>query len=176
MHLIQQVAAASAFASIVAAAPYPSILERSSNVTGAAKFTVPQGPPKLPGKKIAGPIALARVYGKYASIGANAPPKVNAAASKAAGTDDGTVVASPEQYDQAYLEAVSIGGQTLNLDFDTGSSDLYGECCPWLSAPTNRNQMGLLVRVAGKRAEWPQHLQPGQLQDLQSQQRRDLEY
>ena len=125
MHLLQQVAAASAFASIVAAAPYPIISKRSSNVTGAAKFTVPQGPPKLQGKKIAGPIALARVYGKYVRIGANAPAKVNAAASKAAGTNDGTVVASPEQYDQAYLESVTVGGQTLNLDFDTGSSDLY---------------------------------------------------
>lgn len=125
MHLLQQVAAASAFASIVAAAPYPLISKRSSNVTGAAKFTVPQGPPKLQGKKIAGPIALARVYGKYARIGANAPAQVNAAASKAAGTNDGTVVASPEQYDQAYLESVTVGGQTLNLDFDTGSSDLW---------------------------------------------------
>lgn len=129
MHLLQQVAAASAFASIVAAAPHPIISKRSSHVTGAAKFTVPQGPPKLQGKKIAGPIALARVYGKYASIGANAPAAVNAAASKAAGTNDGTVVASPEQYDQAYLESVTVGGQTLNLDFDTGSSDLYVWCC-----------------------------------------------
>ncbi|KAL9075017.1 MAG: hypothetical protein Q9161_001948 [Pseudevernia consocians] len=125
MHLLQQVTAASAFAAIVTAAPYPLISKRSSNVTGAAKFTVPQGPPKLQGRKIAGPIALARVYGKYAKIGANAPATVNAAASKAAGTDDGTVVASPEQYDQAYLESVTVGGQTLNLDFDTGSSDLW---------------------------------------------------
>lgn len=29
------------------------------------------------------------------------------------------------QYDQAYLCPVSLGGQTLNLDFDTGSSDLW---------------------------------------------------
>ena len=125
MHLLQQVAAASALASVVAAAPYPITSKRSGNVTGAARFTVPQGPPKLQGKKIAGPIALARTYGKYAKLGATAPAVVNAAASKAAGTDDGTVVASPEQYDQAYLESVTIGGQTLNLDFDTGSSDLY---------------------------------------------------
>lgn len=125
MHLLQQVAAASALASVVAAAPYPITSKRSSNVTGAARFTVPQGPPKLQGKKIAGPIALARAYGKYAKLGATAPAVVNAAASKAAGTDDGTVVASPEQYDQAYLESVTVGGQTLNLDFDTGSSDLW---------------------------------------------------
>ena len=140
MHLLQQVAAASALASIVAAAPHASIsnFKRASNVTGATRFTVPQGPPKLPGQKIAGPIALARVYGKYASIGANAPAQVNAAASRAAGTNDGTVAANPEQYDQAYLEPVSVGGQTLNLDFDTGSSDLYVRYCSQNYPCTNR--------------------------------------
>lgn len=30
-----------------------------------------------------------------------------------------------EQYDQSYLCPVTIGGQTLNLDFDTGSADLW---------------------------------------------------
>ena len=123
MHLFAQLAAASALASIVSTAP--TLSKRASNVTGNAKFTIPQGAPKLPGKKIAGPIALARVYGKYAKVGASAPASVNAAAAAAAGSDDGTVAADPEQYDQAYLEAVTIGGQTLNLDFDTGSSDLY---------------------------------------------------
>ena len=140
MHLLQQVAAASALASIVAAAPHASFsnLKRASNATGSTRFTVPQGPPKIPGRKIAGPIALARVYGKYASIGANAPAQVNAAASKAAGTDDGTVAANPEQYDQAYLETVSVGGQTLNLDFDTGSSDLFVGRSSQLSPCTDR--------------------------------------
>ena len=37
----------------------------------------------------------------------------------------GTVAANPEQSDRAYLCPVEIGGQTLNLDFDTGSSDLW---------------------------------------------------
>lgn len=122
MRFLEQVAAASAFASIVAAAPTHQ--KRSTSLIGNKQFTVPQGAPKNPGKKIAGPLALARVYGKYARLGANAPANVNAAASAAAATDDGTVTANPEQYDQAYLESVTIGGQTLNLDFDTGSSDL----------------------------------------------------
>ena len=122
MHFLGQIAAASAMASLVAAAPTHQ--KRSTTVVGNKQFTVPQGQPKLPGKKIAGPIALARVYGKYAKLGASAPASVNTAASNAAATDDGTVTANPEQYDQAYLEAVSVGGQTLNLDFDTGSSDL----------------------------------------------------
>ena len=122
MRFLEQVTAASALVSLVAAAPARQ--KRSTSVTGAKHFTVPQGQPKLPGRKIAGPIALARVYGKYAKLGANAPANVNSAASRAAATDDGTVTANPEQYDQAYLETVSVGGQDLNLDFDTGSSDL----------------------------------------------------
>lgn len=38
---------------------------------------------------------------------------------------DGAVAATPEENDVEYLAPVSIGGQKLNLDFDTGSSDLW---------------------------------------------------
>ena len=123
MHLLTQALAASTLATLTLAAPTHE--KRATSVVGKKQFTVPQSSPKLPGKKIAGPIALARVYGKYAKLGASAPARVNAAASAAAASDDGTVTANPEEYDQAYLEAVDVGGQTLNLDFDTGSSDLY---------------------------------------------------
>jgi aspergillopepsin I len=37
----------------------------------------------------------------------------------------GTVAASPDQYDAEYLCPVTIGSTTLNLDFDTGSADLW---------------------------------------------------
>jgi hypothetical protein len=37
----------------------------------------------------------------------------------------GTVPANPsDEYDSSYLSPVSVGGKTLNLDFDTGSADL----------------------------------------------------
>lgn len=37
----------------------------------------------------------------------------------------GSVSANPsDQYDSSYLSPVNVGGTTLNLDFDTGSSDL----------------------------------------------------
>ena len=38
--------------------------------------------------------------------------------------NDGTVKAEPVLYDVEYLSPVNIGGQTLNLVFDSGSSDL----------------------------------------------------
>lgn len=44
---------------------------------------------------------------------------------KAAANNTGIVTATPEQNDVEYLSPVNIGGQTLNLDFDSGSSDLW---------------------------------------------------
>jgi aspergillopepsin I len=44
----------------------------------------------------------------------------------AAAVSSGSVTATPAQYDSEYLCPVTIGGsQTLTLDFDTGSSDLW---------------------------------------------------
>ena len=73
-----------------------------------------------PGVKMSGPYQMAKTYAKF---GKPVPDHVAAAAA----ISTGTVAADPEQYDSEYLEAVSIGtpAQTLNLDFDTGSSDLY---------------------------------------------------
>lgn len=66
---------------------------------------------------LSGPALMAKTYAKY---GKAIPPVIAAAAAN----NDGTVTATPEEYDAEYLCPVSIGGQTLNLDFDTGSSDL----------------------------------------------------
>ncbi|KAI1653755.1 acid protease [Daldinia decipiens] len=43
----------------------------------------------------------------------------------AAANGTGLVTATPEANDVEYLAPVTIGGQTLNLDFDSGSSDLW---------------------------------------------------
>ncbi|CAF9918929.1 MAG: Type I transmembrane sorting receptor [Alectoria fallacina] len=67
---------------------------------------------------LSGPALMAKTYAKY---GKAIPPVIAAAAAN----NDGTVTATPEEYDAEYLCPVSIGGQTLNLDFDTGSSDLW---------------------------------------------------
>ncbi|KAK5111480.1 hypothetical protein LTR62_004932 [Meristemomyces frigidus] len=70
-----------------------------------------------------GPIEAMKVYNKYAKVGAVAPSAVVDAA--AAAQQSGSVAANPEQFDESYLCPVSVGGQTLNLDFDTGSADLW---------------------------------------------------
>jgi hypothetical protein len=73
-----------------------------------------------------GAAALAKAYRKY---GAPLPDYLTAALNhtytKRAST--GEAVTTPEEYDSEYLTPVSIGtpAQTLNLDFDTGSADLW---------------------------------------------------
>lgn len=107
MHLFPHLAIALAFSLLTTASP----LEKR----GKSTFTIHQGIVKP--NKLSGPAAVAAVYGKY---NRTPPPDVKAAAAN----NDGTVTATPEQYDSEYLCPVNIGGQVLNLDFDTGSADL----------------------------------------------------
>ncbi|KAJ5178166.1 Peptidase aspartic catalytic [Penicillium coprophilum] len=62
------------------------------------------------------PAIYANALAKY---GATVPASVHAAASS------GSAVTTPEDGDVEYLTPVTIGGSTLNLDFDTGSADLW---------------------------------------------------
>ena len=50
---------------------------------------------------------------------------VNEKLAAASGSGTGEVTATPEAHNAEYLCPVTIGGQTLNLDVDTGSSDLW---------------------------------------------------
>ena len=90
-----------------------------------------------------GPRALARAYAKY---GINMPNQdmgmpaldfmsksdlkltpVDSKASngtKGSGTEDGTVTATGTQNDSEFLSPVQVGGQTMVMDFDSGSSDM----------------------------------------------------
>ena len=63
---------------------------------------------------------MARTYAKYAKYGAIAPKNLISTSP----TGFGTVVATPYYADSEYICNVTIGGQTLRLNFDTGSSDL----------------------------------------------------
>jgi hypothetical protein len=64
-----------------------------------------------------GSLALAKAYRKY---GVAPPPQMAIAVAGLTGE----VTASPTLWDREYLCPVSIGGQMLNLDFDSGSADL----------------------------------------------------
>ena len=101
------VLAASALASFALAKPVPQV------ATPKKGFTINQAVAK---PFQAGPVQLQRAFNKFSK-----PVPADVAAAAAA---DGLVAATPEQYDAEYLCPVTIGGQTLNLDFDTGSADL----------------------------------------------------
>lgn len=71
-----------------------------------------------------GAAALAQVYRKYGWT----LPTAGVVASvdiATTGPQFGSVNASPQPYHSEYLSPVTIGGQTLDMDFDTGSSDLW---------------------------------------------------
>lgn len=87
--------------------------------------------------RVAPIVAVENTYAKFSQLtGATAPEVVvkaaqaaravtTTSAAAAAATVTGSTVATPEWYDAAYYCAVTVGGQTLNLDFDTGSADLW---------------------------------------------------
>lgn len=63
---------------------------------------------------------FAASYGRALSkYGATVPTHIQAAA-----VASGVATTTPEANDEEYLTPVTIGGTTLNLDFDTGSADL----------------------------------------------------
>lgn len=100
-------------ATLLTSQAFASPLPRSAST----KFTIKQS---VPVKGRTGAQALAHAYAKHGV----AVPENIAAAAAAAGSGSGSVTATPESGDTEYLCPVNIGGQTLNLDFDTGSADL----------------------------------------------------
>ncbi|KAL9031285.1 MAG: hypothetical protein Q9196_000667 [Gyalolechia fulgens] len=109
MRFLENLGAVSVVISLAAASPVEKWVIKKD-------FRVYQSTPKSTIKS--GPAAVASTFYKY---GKEPPANVKAAAA----SNDGTVVTSPTEYDSEYLTPVTIGGQQLNLDFDTGSSDLW---------------------------------------------------
>ncbi|KAF2204920.1 Asp-domain-containing protein [Delitschia confertaspora ATCC 74209] len=111
MHHFTTVAAFVAFLGLVGASPV-ELTERKPT------FSIHQVEHKRFAKN--GPAAMVKTLRKY---GKEVPQHVISAA--AAGPT-GSVSARPaDAYDSEYLCPVSVGGSTLNLDFDTGSADLW---------------------------------------------------
>lgn len=83
---------------------------------------------------LAGPDAMLKAYRKFGFqlISRQANTTAGPGAPAAPGT--GLVAAVPEPNDAEFLSPVNIGGQTVTLDFDTGSSDL----CVSLKGPSSR--------------------------------------
>ncbi|KAI0451247.1 aspartic peptidase domain-containing protein [Xylaria acuta] len=117
------VALTAALAGLAAASPIKSKIGTTKN----GSFTVNQVANAA--FKPHGAYQLAKAYNKYGIPMpeglAKTVAKYNAA--KKAKRDSGSAKTTPEQYDIQYLTPVQIGtpAQTLNLDFDSGSSDLW---------------------------------------------------
>lgn len=76
-----------------------------------------------------GTFALRKAYRKFGFGTLDTFPSTNfapklAAANNGNTTEDGEVSASPTQNDAEFLSPVTVGGQTLVLNFDSGSSDM----------------------------------------------------
>ncbi|PSK46114.1 aspartic protease SNP2 [Elsinoe australis] len=113
MHGTQTSAVVAALVGLSMAAP--------AEVAGKKAFSVEQVAAG-PRKALHPAQSMLNTYAKYGKLDA-APAEVKAAAAAAA--QSGTVPANPEDNDVSYLSPVTVGGKVLNLDFDTGSSDLW---------------------------------------------------
>ncbi|KAF1955756.1 acid protease [Byssothecium circinans] len=113
-------------AAVVLAAPAPAKIQKRS-------FRVPRSLNRAHPRGLNGPDAMRKVFQKYSLNGgfiANTKTsqmldglRINA--NNGSSNRSGTVAANPEQNAALFLSPVDIGGQTLNLDFDSGSSDLW---------------------------------------------------
>jgi hypothetical protein len=73
----------------------------------------------------AGGVAKATGAGVRAPKPTGIPGNVEGNSTGGAGRVVGLITATPEAQDVEYLSPVIIGGQTINMDFDSGSSDLW---------------------------------------------------
>ncbi|MCJ1367510.1 hypothetical protein MMC16_006643 [Acarospora aff. strigata] len=119
MHIHSSLVLATLWLTAALAAPAPSGPEAGPEIKGRS-FKVDRV--RRSDHKRNGPLALRRAFKKY---GWSVPPSVAKAAAQAGGGQTGEVPAQGERNDAEYLSPVNIGGQTLMLNFDTGSSDLW---------------------------------------------------
>jgi aspergillopepsin I len=112
--MLSTITTALVLAAAVQAAPAPEVVTRSS------KFTVPAVRQSSYVRN--GTAALLKAYRKFNLEPTRDMP--HAFLSELNKRQDGSAPASPDTNDVEYLVPTTVGGQVLNLDFDTGSADL----------------------------------------------------
>ena len=71
-------------------------------------------------------VAIKKAYEKYGiPLPEDFAPFTTFTTSNTSGGQTGTVTNTPTQQDAEFLSPITVGGQTMMMDFDTGSSDLY---------------------------------------------------
>lgn len=109
------------FATVLFAAPAPT---RTTTSLKKRSFVVPRNiNPRARHTKRNGAAAMAKAARKFGWSNAGGNTKATNATQPT--NENGQVQATPEDNDALFLSPVNVGGQTLNLDFDTGSSDLW---------------------------------------------------
>lgn len=110
-----------------AAAPSAAASSAAASSTAVAYTTYTTAAASYAAASSAVTSAAAAATTAPAPANASPAPGGYAAPAPAADGDDetGEVVATPADNGAEYLSPVTIGGQKLNLNFDTGSSDLY---------------------------------------------------
>lgn len=99
----------------------PPVPFSTSTIAG---FTTAAVPTSLPTASPSGsPSASSSSTGPYGN-GTKTSSSASPTGTGSGGSEDGTVSANPESNEKEYLSPVTVGGQKLNLNFDTGSADL----------------------------------------------------
>lgn len=133
MHNSQFLAALAACASLAVAAPTPDVAASPLSDGFTVEqihtgYTLKSGPVEvLKTMNKFGKTPPAELVAKVADITSAMPywlPPTSAITARSP-INSGTVSATPQQYDSEYLEPIKIAGKTFQLDFDTGSSDLW---------------------------------------------------
>ncbi|CAD0106417.1 unnamed protein product [Aureobasidium uvarum] len=121
MHFNSHFALVASLVSSALASPVDVSSKRTvsiADIKGKKTFTVQQVLAKKQ-EMLAPALSMLNTYAKFS---ATPPTQLKAAG---AAIQAGTVQATPQNYDMSYLCPVSVGGQMLNLNFDSGSADLW---------------------------------------------------
>lgn len=177
-------------ASLLATILLLSITFAAPNKVQRRSFKIHQKRHDLTGSR-SGAMAMERAYRKFGFP----PPKTSSAReSDASRTKRNSVKeralerklavskieASAQEADSEFLSPITIGGQTVNLDFDTGSADTYVHLVLEFSDLLVKltfvfSQMGLQYTAASFLDSWPDFVRSFKISDVQTSRRGQLQ-